>query len=92
MLSPGVEGVCHKGQLTRYGQLQARDLGQWLRERYVQRLGFLPQGEQEVRVEGCRGGGVEGWKGASAAGQLCPHLTCVGGSRRQGTGLELLAA
>ena len=30
-------GGCHKGQLTSVGWMQARNLGSWLRERYVQR-------------------------------------------------------
>jgi len=35
------EGGCKKGQLTSVGQLQALQLGDWLRERYVSN-GFLP--------------------------------------------------
>ena len=35
-------GGCKKGQLTAMGQLQALQLGGWLRERYVDRNGFLP--------------------------------------------------
>ena len=34
-------GGCTKGELTRPGQLQSRDLGQWLRQRYVQKMAFL---------------------------------------------------
>jgi lysophosphatidic acid phosphatase type 6 len=36
-------GGCHKGELTREGHIQARELGHWLRERYVDALDFLPQ-------------------------------------------------
>ena len=35
-------GGCTKGELTRPGQQQAYDLGAWLRQRYVDQLGFLP--------------------------------------------------
>jgi len=35
-------GGCHKGELTKLGQQQARDVGEWLRQRYVQDLSFLP--------------------------------------------------
>lgn len=35
-------GGCHKGELTKLGQEQARDVGDWLRQRYVQDLSFLP--------------------------------------------------
>ena len=35
-------GGCSMGELTLAGQQQARDLGGWLRQRYVQQLGFLP--------------------------------------------------
>ena len=34
-------GGCTKGELTQPGQLQSRDLGQWLRQRYVQKMAFL---------------------------------------------------
>lgn len=34
-------GGCTKGELTRPGQLQSRDLGQQLRQRYIQELRFL---------------------------------------------------
>ena len=36
-------GGCVKGELTRDGQRQARSFGAWLRQRYVQQLGFLPE-------------------------------------------------
>lgn len=36
-------GGCHKGELTRLGQNQARELGDWLRQRYVYRMQFLPE-------------------------------------------------
>lgn len=35
------EGGCSKGELTRLGQLQARDLGSWIRRRYVDDLKFV---------------------------------------------------
>jgi len=35
-------GGCKKGELTLEGQQQARDLGDWLRQRYVHHLSFLP--------------------------------------------------
>ena len=35
-------GGCHKGELTKLGQQQAREVGEWLRQRYVDQLGFLP--------------------------------------------------
>lgn len=37
-------GGCKKGELTYGGQEQARNLGQWLRHRYVEQLSFLPEG------------------------------------------------
>ena len=37
-------GGCKKGELTVGGQEQARNLGQWLRGRYVDHLAFLPEG------------------------------------------------
>jgi lysophosphatidic acid phosphatase type 6 len=36
-------GNCHKGELTREGQRQARVFGRWLRQRYVTSLNFLPE-------------------------------------------------
>lgn len=44
-------GGCHKGELTKLGQVQAREVGEWLRRRYVDQLGFLPA-QFEVRM--CR--------------------------------------
>jgi hypothetical protein len=35
-------GGCTKGELTLLGQRQARDLGAWLRDRYVNQAQFLP--------------------------------------------------
>lgn len=35
-------GGCHKGELTKLGQQQAREVGNWLRDRYIHQLGFLP--------------------------------------------------
>lgn len=43
-------GNCHKGELTREGQHQARHLGRWLRMRYVQSLNFLPEAFQDTAV------------------------------------------
>ena len=34
-------GGCTKGELTVPGQLQSRDLGKWLRQRYVKELAYL---------------------------------------------------
>ena len=42
-------GGCHKGELTKLGQQQAREVGEWLRQRYVDQLGFLPA-QYEVYV------------------------------------------
>jgi hypothetical protein len=39
-------GGCHKGELTLVGQQQALELGQWLRARYVEGLGFMPPAYQ----------------------------------------------
>ena len=41
-------GGCSKGELTTGGQLQARDLGAWLRQRYVEQAKILPS-EYQVR-------------------------------------------
>ena len=35
-------GGCKKGELTWVGQQQSRELGKWLRQRYVQQIPFLP--------------------------------------------------
>jgi hypothetical protein len=35
-------GGCSKGELTLLGQKQARDLGRWLQERYINIAHFLP--------------------------------------------------
>ena len=35
-------GGCHKGELTKLGQQQARKVGDWLRDRYIHQLNFLP--------------------------------------------------
>lgn len=35
-------GGCHKGELTKLGQNQAHEVGDWLRNRYIHELGFLP--------------------------------------------------
>ena len=45
-------GGCHKGELTKLGQQQARDVGEWLRQRYVQDLSFLPA-QYEVGYTNC---------------------------------------
>lgn len=42
-------GGCHKGELTKVGQQQAREVGEWLRQRYVDDLGFLPA-QYEVQM------------------------------------------
>ena len=36
-------GGCSKGELTRHGQMQSRNLGKWLRDRYVSDLGLIPE-------------------------------------------------
>ncbi|KAG2424099.1 hypothetical protein HXX76_014774 [Chlamydomonas incerta] len=53
-------GGCRKGELTRVGQAQARDLGAWLRQRYV--LGGAGAGGEESGEElgGAGGGGARG--------------------------------
>ncbi len=35
-------GGCSKGELTWHGQAQSRNLGKWLRERYVEDFGLIP--------------------------------------------------
>ncbi|DBB06874.1 TPA: hypothetical protein ACH3X3_009533 [Trebouxia sp. C0006] len=45
-------GGCHKGELTKLGQQQARDVGEWLRQRYVQDLSFLPAQYEDGAVSG----------------------------------------
>jgi len=45
-----LEGGCHMGQLTEKGQRQAKDLGTWLRSRYVDTLGLLPPTYQDGLV------------------------------------------
>lgn len=47
------DGGCHKGELTRLGQIQARELGDWLRRRYISRLRFMPT-EYDPRILYCR--------------------------------------
>ena len=47
-------GGCTKGELTLVGQQQALELGQFLRRRYVDQLGFLP----EASTAGAVAGGV----------------------------------
>ncbi len=42
-------GGCTRGELTLSGQRQARELGAWLRQRYVDSTGFLPA-EYQVRL------------------------------------------
>ncbi len=49
------DGGCRKGELTRLGQQQARDLGAWLRGRYTSYYGFLPP-DHPVRGGGCAKG------------------------------------
>eukprot|EP00197_Chlamydomonas_leiostraca_P004794 CAMPEP_0202870166 /NCGR_PEP_ID=MMETSP1391-20130828/14819_1 /ASSEMBLY_ACC=CAM_ASM_000867 /TAXON_ID=1034604 /ORGANISM="Chlamydomonas leiostraca, Strain SAG 11-49" /LENGTH=509 /DNA_ID=CAMNT_0049550657 /DNA_START=81 /DNA_END=1610 /DNA_ORIENTATION=- len=49
-----LNGGCHAGQLTKPGQVQALELGQWLRGRYVQRFGFLPDGTELAGLLKCR--------------------------------------
>jgi len=36
-------GGCHKGELTREGQRQARVFGRWLKDRYTSSFNFLPE-------------------------------------------------
>ncbi len=73
-------GGCHMGQLTRQGQLQARDLGEWLRERYVNRYQLLPPTHQVRMQLNCF---------TSAKPQAChmcgcrPHNRCVQLGTRQ---------
>ena len=38
-----LDGGCHKGELTREGQHQARSFGRWVRHRYIDTLNFLPE-------------------------------------------------
>ncbi|DBA85742.1 hypothetical protein WJX77_001343 [Trebouxia sp. C0004] len=45
-------GGCHKGELTKLGQQQAREVGEWLRQRYVQDLSFLPAQYEDGAVSG----------------------------------------
>jgi len=42
-------GGCTRGELTLSGQRQARELGAWLRQRYVDSTGFLPA-DYQVRT------------------------------------------
>ena len=35
-------GGCSKGELTWHGQAQSRNLGKWLRDRYVEDLSLIP--------------------------------------------------
>lgn len=35
-------GGCTKGELTKPGQQQARELGSWLRQQYIEKYGFMP--------------------------------------------------
>ena len=39
-------GGCSKGELTRHGQMQSRNLGKWMRDRYISDLGFIPDSFQ----------------------------------------------
>ena len=45
-------GGCHKGELTKLGQQQAHEVGEWLRSRYIHQLGFLPD-QYKVPTEAC---------------------------------------
>ncbi|CAL8468369.1 g7909 [Coccomyxa elongata] len=45
-------GGCTKGELTKPGQRQARELGSWLRQRYIDKFGFLPPDYREGLVLG----------------------------------------
>ena len=54
------------GELTLIGQQQARDLGTWLRQRYVDQYGFLSPDMQVTDVHLQLGRGVP-----CAAGLLC---------------------
>jgi hypothetical protein len=50
------------GQLTFAGQMQALELGKWLRERYVNQLGLLPPSYQVwCSYQGWRGKGGRRW-------------------------------
>ena len=55
-------GGCTKGELTRPGQLQSRELGQWLRQRYVQKLQFLSPQYQACPIPPV--GGITGFRGS----------------------------
>ncbi len=35
-------GGCTKGELTKPGQQQARELGNWLRQTYIEKHNFMP--------------------------------------------------
>jgi hypothetical protein len=41
-MSTVLPGGCSKGELTKVGQLQALELGYWLRQQYIDSLGYLP--------------------------------------------------
>ncbi|KAK9915420.1 hypothetical protein WJX75_008934 [Coccomyxa subellipsoidea] len=45
-------GGCTKGELTKLGQQQARELGSWLRQQYIEKYGFLPPDYREGLVLG----------------------------------------
>lgn len=46
-------GGCTKGELTKPGQQQARELGRWLRQTYIDQYGFLPP-DYRVRSLPCK--------------------------------------
>ena len=58
-------GGCTRGELTLSGQAQARELGAWLRQRYVDSTGFLPPDYEDGVVA------------ARTTNYRCAHLQCA---------------
>ncbi|KAK9824986.1 hypothetical protein WJX81_003696 [Elliptochloris bilobata] len=79
-------GGCTSGELTLSGQAQARELGAWLRHRYVDSAGFLPPDYQDGVVAACTtnyrrtvdtlAGVLSGlWPSVAANGRIIPAVT-----------------